>query len=81
MTSRLEKAQEQLQKAEARVQRLDAQEKERRRKEDTRRKIVAGAIALKLMDERREFRDWFSEQLGGRLKTERDRRLFDLCRL
>jgi len=76
MPTRLEKAKDQLAKAEARVQRLDARAKAQQRKDETRRKIVAGAVVLSLMREYPDFGGWFEKVLNERVMAKRDRGLF-----
>jgi len=58
----------------ARIQKLEAQDRERQRREDTRRKILAGAMVLDaaLEDE------WLLETLSRRLHRSADRALFRL---
>lgn len=73
--AQLDEVKKQLKKAEARVQRLEARERESARKADARRSFVVGAIALQLMRERFEFREWFLKQLDQRVVNERDRAL------
>lgn len=46
MTKRLEKLKQQKSQIEAQLQQIEAQAKEKQRKEDARRKIIAGALAL-----------------------------------
>lgn len=71
----LEKKQNQLQ---ARIQKKKAQVKGQKRKEDTRRKIIAGAIALEHMTHDKKFRATMQALIEEHVTRENDRKLFDL---
>lgn len=63
------------QKVEAR---LRAVEQKRKRAEDTRRKILAGALVLELMEQDQQTRERFLARLDRYLTREDDRALFGL---
>lgn len=66
------------QKVEAR---LRAVEQKRKRAEDTRRKILAGALVLELMEQDQQTRERFLARLDRYLTREDDRALFGLPEL
>lgn len=53
--------------------------RERTRKAEFRRTVVAGELALSLMQNDRAFAVWFRKQLAATLRTAKDRALFDLA--
>ena len=59
----------------ARLTDLENKAKKERRKKDTRRKIVAGAILLNSVEHDDRFRDWFVKRVATLSK--RDQALFD----
>ncbi|MBI1331467.1 MAG: hypothetical protein GC165_01160 [Armatimonadetes bacterium] len=61
----------------AEVHRLKAISRVSKRKQDTRRKILIGAIVLQEMEDRPEFDAWVRKLLDQRLTKPRDRMLFD----
>lgn len=63
---------------EARLKRLDAQERTRERKADTRRKIIAGALALEHAERDEDFGRELWKLIDSRVERERDRELFGL---
>ena len=86
LLAKLEKEQEKLQselgarkaKLNARTQRVRSRLSARERKIDTRRKILVGAMMLKLADQHPETKDFMVEHLNNFLEHPRDRALFDL---
>ena len=74
-TEKLNQLRAQKQKAQ---NRLRAKEREQKRKDDTRRKILIGACMMKLAEDNPEANDRMLRQLDRFLTEERDRRLFQL---
>jgi hypothetical protein len=58
---------------------LETLRKATERKSDTRRKVLAGALALEWAAEDRQFAAVFREKLGRFLVRDADRALFDLA--
>jgi len=88
MSEKINKIDERIQKQEEEIKRLKAlkrkaestmkaKERERQRKDDTRRKILIGACMMKLAEENQEANDRMLKQLDKFLTNERDRSLFD----
>jgi len=75
---RLEKLEQRKQKILAEMERLRAQEVREQRKRDTRRKIIVGAMVLKLVDDGEWPKDRLMERLDGYLTRSNDRELFEL---
>jgi large subunit ribosomal protein L7/L12 len=71
----LEKKQAQL---DARIQKKRATVRMQKRKDDTRRKIIAGALALEHMSRDASFRATMGKLLDEHVPREIDRKLFDL---
>ncbi|WP_280564984.1 MULTISPECIES: mobilization protein [unclassified Chromohalobacter] len=65
---------QQLADAEARVARL----RKAKRSEDTRRKILAGSVFMRLAEQDDQTRAQFRQIMDEHLDSERDRQLFDL---
>lgn len=64
---------------EARVERLRSQDAAQKRKLDTRKKILVGAVILKEMERNDDLRDWLlNELLPKELRANRDRTVFNL---
>ena len=86
LLAKLEKEQENLQgelaarkaKLNARTQRVRSRLSARERKTDTRRKILVGAMMLKLGDQNPETKEFMLKHLDDFLDHPRDRELFDL---
>lgn len=78
--NRLDQLLEKKQKIEAQIQQQRAREREKRRKEDTRRKIIAGALALEHMDANpdSEFAIIMAKLINRYTKRAGDRVLFGL---
>lgn len=74
-TEKLNQLRAQKQKAQ---NRLRAKEREQKRKDDTRRKILIGACMMKLAEDNPEANDRMLKQLDRFLTEERDRKLFQL---
>lgn len=62
----------------ARRQLLAARQAKRSRAEDTRRKILAGAVVLDEARQSPEFRNWLRSKLSQKLTRPNDRALFDM---
>ena len=73
--AKLEKKQSQIT---ARIQKKKAQVRGQQRKDDTRRKIIAGAIALENMTHDKNFRAKMQALIEEHVTRENDRKLFDL---
>ena len=65
-------------KLNARTRRVRSRLAGRERKIDTRRKILVGAVMLKLADQHPETKDFILKHLDEFLEHPRDRELFDL---
>lgn len=63
----------------ARKQLLAARVAQRSRAQDTRRKILAGAVVLEQARENPDFRNWLRFRLNEALVRPADRKLFDLA--
>ncbi|ELV07243.1 Mobilization protein mobS [Wohlfahrtiimonas chitiniclastica SH04] len=72
-TEKLNQLRAQKQKAQ---NRLRAKEREQKRKDDTRRKILIGACMMKLAEDNPEANERLLKQLDRFLTEERDRKLF-----
>ncbi|MBS7825524.1 mobilization protein [Wohlfahrtiimonas chitiniclastica] len=89
MNEKINKIDERIQKQEEEIKRLKAlkrkaestmkaKERERQRKNDTRRKILIGACMMKLADENQDEKERLLKQLDKFLINEKDRSLFNL---
>jgi hypothetical protein len=74
--SRLEREQEKIRIAQANINKILASEKEKQRKQDTRRKVLLGVMLQEMIAEGRIPDKLFNEFLEKYL-TERDRSVFD----
>ena len=75
---RLSKLAAQKRQIEAQMARLNARQTAEKRKQDTRRKILAGAVILRLANEEESVKALLYDALDKSLKLPRDRSLFDL---
>ncbi len=75
---RIKDLEEKKKQIQARIQKLKAQESTKKRKEDTRRKILLGAMVMKLIETGYWQKEEIYEQLDKFLDKELDRRLFGL---
>ena len=66
-------------KLNARTRRVRSRLSARERKTDTHRKILVGAMMLRLADQHPETKDFMLKQLDAFLEHPRDRALFDLA--
>ena len=71
----LEQKQGQIQ---ARIQKKRAEVSKKKRKQDTRRKIIAGALALENMEQDGQFAATMTRLLKDHVTRPEDRKLFDL---
>ena len=62
----------------ARIQKKKAEVTARNRRQDTRRKIIAGALALEHMERDGAFRETLQRLLAENVSRPEDRKLFDL---
>jgi len=77
-TERLEKLRAKREQLAARIRREEGRARSRERKEDTRRKILAGAAVLDEAEQRPEFNAMLVKLLGRFLLRPEDRALFGL---
>jgi large subunit ribosomal protein L7/L12 len=77
MTKKLDKLLEQREKINARIQKARARETAQKRKEDTRRKILLGALVIEMMDKGELDDEIIMKRLEGFLTRDIDRKLFD----
>ena len=78
MTKRLEQLLKKREKLSAQIQKIRAREATQKRKEDTRRKILLGALVMEMMDKGELNRDKIWKRLDSFLTRELDRKLFAL---
>lgn len=76
--TRREKLLEKKSQIEAQLEQLDAREKQKRRKEDARRKIIAGGLALKHAEMDTEFGKALFALIDRYVDRSQDRALFGL---
>lgn len=74
----LEAEADKIEKAKARIARLKAKKRETTRKQDTRRKILAGSLLLERIESDERIKAWFERELDGFLTRDSDRKLFGL---
>ena len=77
-TDKIDKLREKKLAIEAKLKAEIAKQSERERKEDTRRKILIGAMVLDKMKREPIYEKEINSKLSSYLTTERDRKLFDL---
>ncbi len=78
MTSKLEQLKQQHAQLAERIKKETQKEKERERKDDTRRKILIGAMILDGMRNNAEYEQKILKNLDQYLTQEKDRKLFKL---
>ena len=78
MSKRLEQLLKKKEELNAQIQKIKAKEAAQKRKEDTRRKILLGALMMEMMDRGELDKDKIRYRLDGFLTREIDRKLFDL---
>ncbi len=77
MSKRLEQLLKKREELSAQIQKIRAREATQKRKEDTRRKILLGALVMEMMERGELDRDKIMKRLSGFLTREIDRKLFD----
>ena len=77
MSKRLEQLLEKRSQLNAQIQKIRARETSQKRKEDTSRKILLGALVMEMMSKGELDRDKIMKRLDGFLIREIDRKLFD----
>jgi len=75
---RLKRLEEQRARINAEIQRVRAREQQQTRKDDTRRKILAGSMLLQLVEDGEWPEDKLRTRLDAYLTRDDDRKLFDL---
>lgn len=78
MMADIAKMKEQLEKMKARIKAAESREAKKRRAEDTRRKILVGAIILEEMHSSEEGFNFYMKRLNRKLTRPQDRALFGL---
>ncbi len=76
--SKLEQLLKKREQLNAQIQKVRAAESARKRKEETRRKVLLGALMMEMMEQGELDREPILERLDLFLTKELDRRLFDL---
>ena len=77
-SDRLKKLRQQQEELAQKIRLEESRLKEQARKDDTRRKILAGAVALDLAENNPQFRALLYQAFDRSLESERDRALFGL---
>ncbi len=80
MSRRLEELLKKREQLNAQIQKARAKESSQKRKEDTRRKILLGALMMQMMEKGELDKDKILKKLSGFLTRDLDRKLFDLPR-
>ena len=78
MTTKLEQLKKKQEQLRLQIQKEQQKESAKKRKEDTRRKILLGAMVLERMDRESEYREQVINKLDSYLTKDRDRELFEL---
>ena len=78
MSKRLSQLLKKREQLSAQIQKIRAREATQKRKEDTRRKILLGALVMEMMSKGELDRNKLMNQLDDFLTREIDRKLFDL---
>jgi large subunit ribosomal protein L7/L12 len=78
MNKRLEQLLKRREELNAQIQKIKAQEASQKRKSDTRRKILLGALVMEMMDSGELDKNKIMKRLDGFLTRDIDRSLFDL---
>ena len=78
---RIKELEQKKKQIEARIQKLKSAESAKKRKEDTRRKILLGSMVMKLIENGYWSQEEIYEQLDKFLDKELDRQLFGLSEL
>jgi hypothetical protein len=75
---KLAKLKQQRSRYDEKIKRLEKAEREKERKRDTRRKILAGAVVLAAVENDPDRKAWLARLLDQELIRDDDRELFDL---
>ncbi|NJO94235.1 MAG: hypothetical protein HC820_07580 [Hydrococcus sp. RM1_1_31] len=78
MNKRLEQLLKRREELNAQIQKIKAQEASQKRKSDTRRKILLGALMMEMMERGELDKNKIVKRLDGFLTRDIDRSLFDL---
>jgi len=78
VTKRLDELLKKREQLKAQIQQVRAKEAAQKRKEDTRKKILLGALMMEMMERGELDKGKMRKRLDGFLTREGDRRLFDL---
>ena len=78
MSKRLEQLLKKREELSAQIQKIRAREATQKRKEDTRRKILLGALVMEMIEKGELAQGKIWKRLDGFLTREIDRKLFDL---
>ncbi|WP_299143044.1 hypothetical protein [uncultured Vibrio sp.] len=78
MASKLEQLKKKQEQLRLQIQKEQQKESTKKRKENTRRKILLGAMVLERMEREFDYKEQVSKTLDKYLTKERDRELFDL---
>jgi large subunit ribosomal protein L7/L12 len=78
MNKRLEQLLQKREQLNAQIEQIRARETAQKRKEDTRRKILLGALVIEMMDKGELDRTKIRKRLSEFLTRDIDRKLFDL---
>ena len=78
MTTKLEQLKKKQEQLRLQIQKEQQKESAKKRKEETRRKILLGAMVLERMARESEYREQVINKLDSYLTKERDRGLFEL---
>ena len=78
MNKRLESLLKKREQLNAQIQKIKSKEAVQKRKEDTRRKILLGALLMEMMEKGELDRNKISKRLSSFLTRDIDRKLFDL---
>lgn len=73
-----QKAEQKVKALQAKMRRIDSKLKGKERKEDDRRKILAGVLLLERIKTNDNLRQWFEREINGFLVRPHDRALFGL---
>lgn len=74
----VEKLKEKKRQLEAKIRKIEAVETQKKRKDDTRRKIIIGSLVLAEAESDPKLRKWLDGVIDRKLINDRDRELFGL---
>lgn len=78
MTSKLEQLKKKQEQLRLQIQKEQQKESSKKRKDDTRRKILLGAMVLERMERESDYKEQVTKKLDKYLTKEKDRDLFNL---